>query len=139
MERVRPIAKFDGEHAYTDSEVDRSNCMLVSRVACFGLIRHQQKGYSGPLSRHLLAYQSMISSVHACDRDILEMVLVAMFLEGSVDRERDDWMEIRLGFDCNSDVSKLSLIFHSLPFYEEHSCALGIATMHYLDERCLTC
>ncbi len=29
-------------------------------------------------------------------RDMLEMCLVTMFLEGGVDREREDWMEIAL-------------------------------------------
>lgn len=72
--------------------------MLVSRVACFGQIHHQQAGYSGPLSRHLLAYHCMISSVHACDRDLLEMTVTAMFLEGSVDRDRDDWTELGLRY-----------------------------------------
>lgn len=72
--------------------------MLVSRVACLGQIRHQQAGYSGPLSRHLLAYHCMISSVHACDRDLLEMNVIAMFLEGSVDRVRDDWTELGLRY-----------------------------------------
>ncbi|KAK4696793.1 hypothetical protein P7C71_g1184, partial [Lecanoromycetidae sp. Uapishka_2] len=41
-----------------------------------------------------------------------------MFLEGLVDRDRDDWLEISLG----------------LPFCQEQSCALGVLTMNYLDD-----
>ena len=72
--------------------------MMVSRVACFGKIRHSPNTYSGTLSRHLLAYQSMISNVQASLRDLIEMILVAMFLEGSIDRDRDDWMNLSLGY-----------------------------------------
>ena len=72
--------------------------MMVSRVACFGKIRHSPTTYSGTLSRHLLAYQSMISNVQASLRDLIEMILVAMFLEGSIDRDRDDWMNLSLGY-----------------------------------------
>ena len=71
--------------------------MLVSRVACFGKIRHDPKGYSGPLSRHLLAYQSIISNVHATVRDLMEMNLASMFLKGLIDRTRNDWAEISHG------------------------------------------
>lgn len=102
------------------SDIDKRNCMLVSRLACLGKIHHEPKSWSGPLSRHLLAYQSLISNVHASLRDLIEMILAAMFLEGLVDRDRDDWIDISLG----------------LPFSEEHSCALGVVTMHYLDELC---
>lgn len=78
--------------------IDKRNCMLVSRVACLGKINHEQRAYSGPLSRHLLAYQSVISSVHAALRDLMEMTLVGMFLEGLVDRDRNDWVDISLGY-----------------------------------------
>ncbi|KAL9131831.1 MAG: hypothetical protein Q9217_000358 [Psora testacea] len=97
---------------------DRGLCMLVSRVASLGRLRHEPKGYCGPLSRSLLAYHTLISSLQASLRDLLEMNLVAMFLEGEVDRDRDDWMELSLG----------------LPFHEIFSCGLGIATLNYLDQ-----
>ncbi|KAL8710079.1 MAG: hypothetical protein Q9220_005351 [cf. Caloplaca sp. 1 TL-2023] len=100
------------------SEIDKRNCMLVSRVACLGRLQHQPRGYSGPLSRHLLAYQSTISAVQASMRDLIEMVLATMFLEGCVNRERDDWMDLAL----------------QLPFFDEESCALGILMLTYLDQ-----
>lgn len=103
------------------SDIDKRNCMLISRLACLGKVHHSSKRWSGPLSRHLLAYQSLISNVHSTLRDLTENILAAMFLEGLVDRGRGDWTDISLG----------------LPFYEEHSCALGVVTMQYLDELCL--
>lgn len=75
--------------------------MLVSRVASLGRLRHKSKGYIGPLSRSLLAYHSLISSLQTGLRDLLEMSLVAMLLEGSIDRTRDDWMELSLGYEIS--------------------------------------
>lgn len=100
------------------SEVDKRNCMLVSRVASLARLRHQSRGYRGPLSRHLLAYHSIASTLHSSLRDSLEISLATMFLKGHVDRARDDWVDLAL----------------SLPLYEEHSCALGVVMMNYLDE-----
>ena len=79
-------------------DIDKRNAMLVSRVACLGKIRHSATAYSGPLSRHMLAYHSIVSNVHASLRDLLEMIVAAMFLEGLVDRDRDDWVDISLGY-----------------------------------------
>lgn len=72
--------------------------MLISRTASLGKLRHKPQGYTGPLSRHLLSYYSVISSLHSTLRDLLEMSLVTMFLGGHIDRERDDWMELSLGY-----------------------------------------
>lgn len=115
--------------------------MLISRTACLGKLRHQPRGYSGPLSRHLLSYYSIISSLHASLRDLIEMSLATMFLEGHADRERSDWMDLSLGYvpifslQMSSFVC-IALTPVSLPLYDEHSCALGVAIMTYLDELC---
>ncbi|KAL8683777.1 MAG: hypothetical protein Q9186_000263 [Xanthomendoza sp. 1 TL-2023] len=100
------------------NEIDKRNCMLVSRVASLGRSIQQPRGYSGPLSRHLLAYHSIKSAVQGSMRDMLEMCMVTMFLEGCVNREREDWMDIAL----------------TLPLFEEDSCALGVLMLNYLDE-----
>ncbi|KAL8995584.1 MAG: hypothetical protein Q9169_004695 [Polycauliona sp. 2 TL-2023] len=100
------------------NDIDKRNCMLVSRVACLGRLVHQPRGYSGPLSRHILAYHSIVSAVQASLRDMLEICLVTMFLEGGVNREREDWMDIAL----------------LLPLFDEDSCALGVIMLHYFDE-----
>ncbi|KAL8793941.1 MAG: hypothetical protein Q9195_003454 [Heterodermia aff. obscurata] len=100
------------------SAVDKRNCMLVSRIATLGKLQHYDKGYRGPLSRHLLAYRSIVSVLHFALRDLLEISLATLFLKGHVDRDRDDWMDLALG----------------LPLYEDHSCALGVVVMSYLDE-----
>ncbi|KAI4192530.1 MAG: hypothetical protein LQ346_004272, partial [Caloplaca aetnensis] len=103
---------------FRGDDIDKRNCMLISRVACLGSVVHQPVGYSGPLSRHLLAYHAIIAAVQTALRDLVEMSVVTMFLEGYVDRDRDDWMEIAL----------------TLPLFDEDSCALGVVTLTYLDE-----
>lgn len=72
--------------------------MLVSRIATLGKLHHHAKGYRGPLSRHLLAYRSIISALHVALRDLLEISLATLFLKGHVDRDRDDWMDLALGY-----------------------------------------
>lgn len=71
-------------------------------------------------------------------RDMLEMCLVTMFLEGGVDREREDWMEIALMYVWQPFGKELNgwslLILVRLPLFEEDSCALGVVMLHYLDE-----
>lgn len=53
-------------------------------------------------------------------RDLVEMSAVTMFLEGYVDRERADWMDIALAYGC--------VISHSLSAFTNAS----------LDYRCST-
>lgn len=71
--------------------------MLVSRIASLGKLQHQRQGYRGPLSRHLLAYHSIIWALQSALRDLLEISLATMFLKGYVHRTRVDWMDLALG------------------------------------------
>ncbi|MCJ1288797.1 hypothetical protein MMC34_000326 [Xylographa carneopallida] len=108
---------YSGASSHT-TDVDKRNSMIISWVASLGKVRHHAIGYSGPLNRQLLAFQSIVSEVRASLRDLIEMSLVSLFLEGHADRDRNDWMDISL----------------SLPFYEDTSCAVGILFKSYLDE-----
>ena len=80
-----PVPPYHGA-PYRGSETDQRNTLLVSRVSCLGKLRHKNIGYTGPLSRHLLAYRSIISAVRGAQRDVLEMALCTMLLSGDVDR-----------------------------------------------------
>lgn len=79
---------------YTDQ--DQNFNLMVSRVACLGKIRHRDIGYSGPLSRQLLSYHSLISAVRSNLRDLIEVVLAGVLLSGEADRDRADWNELAL-------------------------------------------
>ncbi len=78
------------------SETDKRNCLLLSRIACLGKLRHNAIGFTGPLSKHLLGYNSMIAAVRRNLRDVLEMSLVTLLLNGDADREKVDLTAIGL-------------------------------------------
>lgn len=69
---------------------------LVSRIACLGRLKQKAATYSGPLDRQLLSYYFMISAVRASLRNLVETILVSMFLGGAIDRDRSDWEELGL-------------------------------------------
>ena len=70
--------------------------MLVSRVACVAKLQHKSIGYSGPLSRQLLCYRSLISEVRSTLRNLIEVVLTGLLLSGDAERERNDWGELSI-------------------------------------------
>lgn len=72
--------------------------MLISRVACIGKLQHKSIGYSGPLSRQMLCYRSLISEVRSTLRNLIEVVLAGMLLNGDVERERKDWTEMSIKY-----------------------------------------
>ncbi|CEJ58619.1 Putative XPG I-region protein [Penicillium brasilianum] len=100
------------------SEEDKTFNMLVSRVACIAKLQHKPIGYSGPLSRQLLCYRSLISEVRTALRNLIEVVLAGLLLSGEVDRDRNDWVELGI----------------KLPFIDDNDCGLGIAVRTYLDD-----
>ncbi|KAJ5101805.1 hypothetical protein NUU61_004027 [Penicillium alfredii] len=100
------------------SEDDKKFNMLVSRVACIAKLQHKSIGYSGPLSRQLLCYRSLISEVRSALRNLIEVVLTSLLLSGDADRDRNDWTEMGV----------------KLPFIDDNDCGLGIAVRTYLDD-----
>ena len=46
----------------------------------------------------MLSYYSVISALQASLRDLAEMSIATMFLEGYVERDRDDWMDLSLRY-----------------------------------------
>ncbi|KAI9759230.1 MAG: hypothetical protein M4579_002518 [Chaenotheca gracillima] len=100
------------------SEQDKQNCLLLSRVACFGKLSYKPAGYAGPLSRNFLGFNSFISAVRSSLRDLVEITLANLFLNGDADRDRKDWTDLGL----------------ALPFLDDPDYGLGIAMKMYLDE-----
>lgn len=78
-----------------DKDHDRKvNTNLISKVACLGRIRHKPMGFVGPLDQQLLTFAWKITAVRTTLRDLLETVTTSMFLNGDVDRDRDDWISL---------------------------------------------
>lgn len=102
------------------SETDKRNALLVSRVACLAKLKHNSIGFTGPLSRHTLAYTGMATAVRSNLRNLIETSLCGLLLDGHVSRE--------MSLDDLADSS------FDLPFLLDVDCALGIAVKSYLDE-----
>jgi hypothetical protein len=76
------------------SDEDKANVILISRTVCLLKLRHHNIGYTGPLSKNMLAFHSIIKAVREADRDLLEAVTVSMFLNAQANRIRDDFGEL---------------------------------------------
>jgi len=76
------------------SESDQASLLLISRCASLLKLRHQANGYTGPLSKNLLAFRSLVSEVRSADRDLVEAILASMFMYAQAKRNRDDGWEL---------------------------------------------
>jgi len=68
---------------------DKNSNMLVSRVAGLGILHHRPIGFTGPLSQHLLGYNSIINVVRQTLRDLVEVAATHMFATGCCNRHAD--------------------------------------------------
>ncbi|KAK6350034.1 hypothetical protein TWF696_006283 [Orbilia brochopaga] len=104
---------------YSGRETDKRYCSLISRVASLGKLRHNDIGYTGPLSRTLLTFNSMIRTMSKNLENLMQMVLMSLLMNGDADRDdRSDWYDIG----------------RAVPFAEDINAGLGIAVKTYLDE-----
>ena len=84
---------YAGAPYSTDATVNR-NTLLVARIACSARFSHKEIGYTGPLSRHLLGYHSMVVAVRESLRDLAEACLVNLLFNGDATRARTDWADL---------------------------------------------
>ena len=102
------------------SETDKAYTSLISRIACLGTFQHDAIGYTGPLSRSLLAYHQCAAAVRGALRDLVEMHACNMFLSGAVGRNL-----------AHGDYTDLGA---SLPFVDEPDLGLALVVKSHLDE-----
>nr|POF14011.1 protein mkt1 [Quercus suber] len=102
------------------SDTDKANTLLISRIACLGEFHHKEIGYTGPLSRHLLAYHQMAAIVRSSLRDLLEVHACNMFLSSAVNRKLP-----------STAITKLASAF---PLEQEPDLGLSLLVKSYLDE-----
>lgn len=100
---------------------EKAHILLVSRVASLLPIHQGPVGFSGPLSRNLLSFNSFVTKYTTNARQLLEMVLFSLL--------------------ANNDANKLGelrwdTLGVSLPFQHNTNSGLGIAVKTYLDELC---
>jgi hypothetical protein len=70
--------------------------MLVSRIAGLGELRHKPIGFTGPLSQHLLGYNSIINVVRQTLRDLIEVSASQMYLTGCCNRSSVDLSQVAM-------------------------------------------
>lgn len=75
-------------------DADKASCILIGRTACLLKIRHGNVGYTGPLSRNLLSFHSIIKAVRETDRDLVEAAAASIFLNGHATRDQVDFAKI---------------------------------------------
>ena len=109
------------------SSTDRHHTTLINRVSSLGKQTHLPRGYTGPLDRHILSYHSITSSLRQILRDLLEMCLATMFLDGQIDRKA-------LSSTFTHGEQDLFTLNLSLPLKEEPNCALGVMMNAYFEE-----
>ncbi|KAH8887401.1 nuclease-like protein [Thozetella sp. PMI_491] len=100
------------------SDGDQDSLLLISRIASLLKLRHEANGYTGPLSKNLLAFRSLASETRAANRDLIESLLASMYMHAQVRRDKhDNWA-----------------VSHKLPFLYDPDVALGIAVKTFLDD-----
>jgi hypothetical protein len=100
------------------SAEDKTHVLLLGRMATLIRMRHMTHGYTGPLNKNLLAFRSLSSAVREANRDLIEAILLSMFLNDQSERDREDGVEIA----------------QKLPFVETPDIAMGIAVKTFLDD-----
>jgi hypothetical protein len=90
-------------------------------------------GFVGPLDRQLLTFAWKITAVRRSVRDLLETVTTSMFLNGDVERERDDWTVLVSKCVYPHYVTMRTDRVIRLPFAGDNGSGLGIAVKTYLD------
>ena len=90
---------------------------LLSKIGCLGRLRHDPVGYVGPLDRGLLTFAWEITYIREMLRDLMETIMVTMFLNGEAARERSDWQQLT----------------QKLPLVSDNGSSLGIAIKSYFD------
>lgn len=85
-----------GGAPHQGNDKDKRCTLLISRVANFGRFDHQAIGYTGPLSRNMLAYNSLVNAVRNGLRDMSEVCVVTMLVCGEVSRDSCDLTELGL-------------------------------------------
>ncbi|CAO3674388.1 unnamed protein product [Umbelopsis vinacea] len=73
--------------------------------------------FTGQMDRDILVFNSFVKSLNRSYRNLCEMLLLSLFLNGCVKRERSDYAELSI----------------RLPYVADMNAAMGMAVKHYLE------
>ena len=116
-QQMFPVPPYTGA-PMRGTDGDKQKALLISRIACLGNLQHREIGYTGPLSRNLLAYQQITAAVRGALRDLLEMHACYMLLSGAVDRKQKP--------GAYTDLAA------SLPFVNEPNLGMSLLVKRYV-------
>ncbi|KAK2602998.1 hypothetical protein N8I77_009489 [Diaporthe amygdali] len=113
------LGQLNAKPRQDEGEVDAS-LLLLSRSAVLLKLRHEAIGYTGPLRKDMLSFASQVSAVREADRDLVEAILVQMFLNNQTERMREPNEYWDIG--------------DALPFVNRnYNAAMGVAIRTYLE------
>ena len=67
-------------------DADKKHIRFICRVACLASVEKAPDIWQGPVSKTLLAFNSMVMEVQRNLRNLYEMVVLAMCIHGDVER-----------------------------------------------------
>ena len=76
------------------SDDTKNAAVLISRVATLLQLRQDTSGYTGPLSKNLLAFHTLITTTGDATRALIDALLASAFLSNQANRDRSDYWEI---------------------------------------------
>lgn len=117
-----------------------AHIMLLSRVASYVSLSHDPTGYTGPLSRTILAFGSIIAKQYSVYRQLVEATVVALLATGEVDRinlKMGDSTSSAASKEVSADLPAVTEVWDNvaplLPFAQAPNCGTGVAMKMYLE------
>ena len=112
---------------------DKRHIRYISRVMCAAPLSESLERWKGPVSRALLAFNSMVTEVSNNLRNLVEMVLLAMCAHGDTDRlilDTKSWTQLSLKYQpfCKYGVNA------RLPFMRELDTTFGVLARCKVEE-----
>ena len=93
-------------------DAERKHIRYISRVACLTSMTKTPFPWEGPVSKEFLAFNSMVLEYQSNLRDLIEMVLLALFVHGDAEREKRANSEYsKIAMRCSSVRRHTNLVF----------------------------
>lgn len=98
---------------------ERKNILLITRAVSLVSMNFKGVPWTGPVSRELLTFNDIAKGLTRSLRNLCEMVILAVYLSGGMDKEHLDLHEIH---KC-----------HTTAFVRDYNTAMGVVANLYLE------
>lgn len=112
-----------------------SHILLLGRLASYVSLSHKPTGFSGPLSRTILAFGSIIARQYSAYRQLIEATVVSLLATGESERIslKLTNKELLEGANSHEITDVWDDIAPLLPFAQAPNCGTGVAMKMYLE------